>query len=252
VNLSAAAGFAQGRVSLDRPSWASNNAMAFLISAGAGCNSSACQRTAESVDGEGPAAPILRVSYATAAAGGAPPNLVVPGDGYTLAPNQSIVVTFEVTVNSPLAPAFTEITNTATLNTNQQGPFVASAIDDVVRLGVTVEPNNAGFTVAGGAVTTPTSSPTRGRLPTPTPSPWSASSATRSAARGPFEAVADRRRGEAPSKLLASGYVKEARTSRLAPPADPAATLKAAACAARCTTPSTSSWRCTSSLLATA
>ncbi|HEX9735960.1 MAG TPA: hypothetical protein VGG06_28695, partial [Thermoanaerobaculia bacterium] len=153
MNLSAAAGFAQGRVSLDRPSWASNNAMAFLISAGAGCNSSACQRTAESVDGEGPAAPILRVSYATAAAGGAPPNLVVPGDGYTLAPNQSIVVTFEVTVNSPLAPAFTEITNTATLNTNQQGPFVASAIDDVVRLGVTVEPNNAGFTVAGGAVT---------------------------------------------------------------------------------------------------
>jgi len=224
VNLSAAAGFAQGRVSLDRPSWASNNAMAFLISAGAGCNSSACQRTAESVDGEGPAAPILRVSYATAAAGGAPPNLVVPGDGYTLAPNQSIVVTFEVTVNSPLAPAFTEITNTATLNTNQQGPFVASAIDDVVRLGVTVEPNNAGFTVAGGAVTYTHFVTNTGQAPD----------------------------SYALTLVSELGYVKEARTSRLAPPANPAATLKAAACAARCTIPSTSSWRCTSWCLATA
>ncbi|HEX9731032.1 MAG TPA: C25 family cysteine peptidase, partial [Thermoanaerobaculia bacterium] len=88
-----------------------------------------------------------------AAAGGDPPNLVVPGDGYTLAPGATLTVTFQVTVDDPLAPAISQIDNTATLNTDQQGPFMASATDDVVRLGVTVEPNNAGFTVAGGSVT---------------------------------------------------------------------------------------------------
>ena len=87
----------------------------------------------------------------TPVAGGALPNPIVPADGYILPPNCSLTVTFQVDVDDPLA--VTEITNTATLNTDQEGPINASVTDPTLRLGVTVEPNNAGFAVPGGSVT---------------------------------------------------------------------------------------------------
>ncbi len=92
-----------------------------------------------------------QVQTTTVAPGNDPPGLVIPADGYTLAPGQTMTVTFQVVVVDPLAPAITQIVNTATLNTDQQGPFNASATDDVIRLAVTVEPNNAGVIVETGA-----------------------------------------------------------------------------------------------------
>lgn len=89
----------------------------------------------------------------TVAAGGDPPNLVVPADGYTLLAGGSMTVTFQVEIDDPLAGGITQITNIATLETDQQSPQDASVTDDVQRLGVTVEPNNAGFAVPGGSVT---------------------------------------------------------------------------------------------------
>ncbi len=85
--------------------------------------------------------------------GGDPANLVVLGDGYSLPPGASLTITFQVVVDDPLAGGISQIANTATLDTDQQPPLQASVTDDVVRLAVTVEPNNAGFTVAGGSVT---------------------------------------------------------------------------------------------------
>lgn len=48
---------------VDRPGWAANNDMAIMIEPGSGCNASACQRTAESRDGEPGAAPLLVIDY---------------------------------------------------------------------------------------------------------------------------------------------------------------------------------------------
>ena len=49
---------------VDRPGWASDNDMVFIIEAAAsGCSSSACQRTAESFNGESDAAPALRIEF---------------------------------------------------------------------------------------------------------------------------------------------------------------------------------------------
>ncbi|MEM7349846.1 MAG: hypothetical protein AAF657_03505, partial [Acidobacteriota bacterium] len=81
------------------------------------------------------------------ASGGAPPSLVIPSDGITIAPGETFRATFQVVVDDPLAPAVTQIVNNATLNTDQQGPFNAGVTDTVVRLGVTVEPNNGNFVV---------------------------------------------------------------------------------------------------------
>ncbi len=86
--------------------------------------------------------------------GGVPPNLVVPADGYSLAPGATMTVTFQVLVDDPLAGGITQIINNATLVTTQQpGPFYASVTDDVVRAGVVVEYDNAGFGAAGSTVT---------------------------------------------------------------------------------------------------
>ncbi|MEM7583364.1 MAG: C25 family cysteine peptidase [Acidobacteriota bacterium] len=79
--------------------------------------------------------------------GGAPPGLVVPGDGITSPPGETLRVTFQVIVDDPLAPGITQIVNNATFTTDQQGPFNAGVTDDVIRLGVTVEPNNGNFVV---------------------------------------------------------------------------------------------------------
>jgi|GEM_PF-1936080 len=48
---------------VDRPGWVANNNMALLIAPGTGCNSSTCQRTAESHDGESANAPLLVIDY---------------------------------------------------------------------------------------------------------------------------------------------------------------------------------------------
>lgn len=87
------------------------------------------------------------------AAGGDPAGLVIPADGYSLAPGSSMTVTFEVEVDDPLALATTQIVNTATLTTDQEPAQAAMVTDTVLRLGVTVEPNNAGFAIPGGTVT---------------------------------------------------------------------------------------------------
>ena len=85
--------------------------------------------------------------------GGDPAALVAFSDAVTLAPLGTITVTFAVTVNPEIDPAITQITNTATLTTDQVGPFDSSVTDDVVRVAVVVEYDNAGFGPLGGAVT---------------------------------------------------------------------------------------------------
>ena len=86
-------------------------------------------------------------------AGGDPAALVTFSDAVTLAPLGTIIVTFEVTVDPEIDPAITQITNTATLSTDQEGPFDSSVTDEVVRTGVVVEYDNAGFGPLGGKVT---------------------------------------------------------------------------------------------------
>ncbi|MCP4663910.1 MAG: hypothetical protein GY856_51660, partial [bacterium] len=94
------------------------------------------------------------VRQVTVNPGNDPANLVVPADGYTLEPGVTMTVTFQVQVDPDLAPAIIQIVNNAGAATVEQpGPFNASATDDVIRLAVNVEPNNAGFAVAGDTVT---------------------------------------------------------------------------------------------------
>ncbi|MCP3957629.1 MAG: DUF11 domain-containing protein [bacterium] len=83
----------------------------------------------------------------TVFAGGDPAALVIAADNVTLAPGGTLTVTFQVQVDPNLAPAITQIVNDATLNTDQEGPLNASVTDNVIRLGVTVEPNNGNFVV---------------------------------------------------------------------------------------------------------
>ena len=86
--------------------------------------------------------------------GGTPPNLVVPAAGYTIPPGESLVVTFQVTVSPNLAGGVTQISNTATASTVQNPAQInATVTDDVVRVGVLVEPNNSGYGVAGTSLT---------------------------------------------------------------------------------------------------
>ena len=88
-----------------------------------------------------------------ATAGNDPPNLITLGDGVSLDPFERLVVTFQVVVDPDLTPATTQITNTATVDTDQELPLQASVTDNVIFLDVDVEPNNAGFAEAGGTVT---------------------------------------------------------------------------------------------------
>jgi len=54
---------------VDRTGWSSGNDLAVIIEPGAGCNSSSCQRTAESEDGEAANAPLLVIDYTVGGAG---------------------------------------------------------------------------------------------------------------------------------------------------------------------------------------
>ena len=83
----------------------------------------------------------------TVFAGGDPASLVTLADGVTLGPSGSLTVTFQVQVDPSLAPAVTQIANTATIDTDQEPPLVDTVTDTVIRLGVTVEPNNGNFVV---------------------------------------------------------------------------------------------------------
>jgi len=47
------------------------------------------------------------------------PNFVSEGDGYSLSPGQSLQLTFDVTIDDPLASGIEEVTNTASVTTNE-------------------------------------------------------------------------------------------------------------------------------------
>jgi uncharacterized repeat protein (TIGR01451 family) len=64
-------------------------------------------------------------------ANGAPPNLLMPADGFSLSPGESMTVTYQVTVNNPLAPGVTQILNEATVSSNQSGARRGSVTNDV-------------------------------------------------------------------------------------------------------------------------
>jgi len=67
--------------------------------------------------------------------GGDPPNLVTAADAYSLQPGQSMVVTFEVTIDNATIPM--SITNTASVTSDQTTePSVASVITEVRTIGV--------------------------------------------------------------------------------------------------------------------
>lgn len=86
--------------------------------------------------------------------GGVPPDLIIPADGFSIPPGGTLAVTFQVVVDDPLAAGITQIANTATLTTTQQpGAFVASVTDAVVRAGVVIEYDNAGFERPGQTIT---------------------------------------------------------------------------------------------------
>ncbi|MDX2437166.1 MAG: C25 family cysteine peptidase [Acidobacteriota bacterium] len=85
--------------------------------------------------------------------GGVPPNLIVPADGYSIPTGETLTVTFQVVSDDPLGVGVTEIVNDATLNTATLGPYQASVTDDVVRAGVVIEYDNAGFDEVGQTVT---------------------------------------------------------------------------------------------------
>ncbi len=81
-----------------------------------------------------------------------PPDLIDATDGYTLAPGETLTVTLQVMVDDPLATAVTNIVNTATVVTDQEGPLSDQTTDPVVRPAVVVEYNNADFTTEGTTV----------------------------------------------------------------------------------------------------
>lgn len=87
------------------------------------------------------------VSAVTTLPGGDPPTLLDAAAGVDLGPGDTLTITFDLQVDPSLASSISQITNTATLNTDTDGPFTASVTDDVVRPAVTVEPNNGNFVV---------------------------------------------------------------------------------------------------------
>ncbi|MEO8359669.1 MAG: C25 family cysteine peptidase [Vicinamibacteria bacterium] len=86
---------------------------------------------------------------------GTNPNVATTASAFPIPVGENLVYTYQVQVNNPLAGGITTVPNTATTTTTQQPtPRSATVIDNVVRPGVKVEPNNAGFaavptTVAG-------------------------------------------------------------------------------------------------------
>ena len=73
-----------------------------------------------------------------------PPNFVDKSDGYSLLPGESLYLIFEVTVDDPLPTGLSQITNTASVTTNQY-PLALS--DDVTN--IVVNPSSASALVEG-------------------------------------------------------------------------------------------------------
>ena len=89
-------------------------------------------------------------------ANGVPPNLIVGGDAITLPAGTTLTITYQVTVNDPLAGGITDITNTASVTTNESGAVNDSVIDPVIRPRASVEPNGAASVPVSGAAQTVT------------------------------------------------------------------------------------------------
>jgi len=68
----------------------------------------------------------------TTDAAGAPPSLVVAGDDIDLEPGESLVVTFDVTVDDPLAANQTSLTNTASATSTEITTPVEDSVTDTV------------------------------------------------------------------------------------------------------------------------
>ncbi|TDI38813.1 MAG: DUF11 domain-containing protein [Acidobacteria bacterium] len=63
---------------------------------------------------------------------GTPANLVTAADGFYLAPGQSMSVTFQIIVNSPLNPAITQIVNTASVRSKSNPVPKTATVTDTV------------------------------------------------------------------------------------------------------------------------
>ena len=61
----------------------------------------------------------VRFDLASTGPAGDPPNFVSAGDNYSLAPGQTLTLTFDVTVDDPLASGIDEIVNTACVTTSE-------------------------------------------------------------------------------------------------------------------------------------
>jgi uncharacterized repeat protein (TIGR01451 family) len=63
---------------------------------------------------------------------GDPPNLVLAGDGFTLAPGETMIVTYSVRIDDPLVPFLPAILNLASVDSNESlTPTLASRLDPV-------------------------------------------------------------------------------------------------------------------------
>jgi uncharacterized repeat protein (TIGR01451 family) len=94
--------------------------------------------------------------YTPVAAG--PSNVILGAgagaNGVTIPAGQTLTFAYQVTVDDPLAPAVSSVTNTATVTTTQfpspPAPWQSASVTDaVLRLGVDVEPNNTVFALFG-------------------------------------------------------------------------------------------------------
>ena len=76
--------------------------------------------------------------------GGAPPGLVDVADNVDLIDTDVLTVTFQVTVDDPLDPLVTQVSNTATVTSNETVVGESdNVLDSVIRPDVSVEPNSA-------------------------------------------------------------------------------------------------------------
>jgi uncharacterized repeat protein (TIGR01451 family)/fimbrial isopeptide formation D2 family protein len=65
-------------------------------------------------------------------AGHNPPNFVIAGDGYSLGPNETLTLTYNVIVDSPLATGIDQITNTAYVNSNEITLPLSASVTNLV------------------------------------------------------------------------------------------------------------------------
>ncbi len=82
---------------------------------------------------------VFTIDYATARvsvtdAAGAPPNLITAAENISIQPGETVTITFDVTVDNPLNPAITQLTNTASVTSTEiTTPVTDTAIDSVAQ-----------------------------------------------------------------------------------------------------------------------